>query len=88
MSKVIELEKLLKEDIMVELEESIEDLVSQVKKKKNNQALKDEVKYMRDVQAYFDDVLVDIDANKLTEEDAQEILDALEEMKVENQEVF
>jgi len=88
MSKVIELEKLLKEDIMVELEESIEDLVSQVKKKKNNQALKDEVKYMRDVQAYFDDVLVDIDANKLTEDDAQEILDALEEMKVENQEVF
>ena len=88
MSKVIELEKLLKEDIMIELEESIEDLVSQVKKKKNNQSLKDEVKYMRDVQAYFDDVLVDIDANKLTEEDAQEILDALEEMKVENQEVF
>ena len=43
---------------------------------------------MRDVQAYFDDVLVDIDANKLTEDDAQEILDALEEMKVENQEVF
>lgn len=87
MSKVKILEKLLKEDIMVELEESIEQLVSQVKKKKNDNALKDEVKYMRDVQKYFDDVLADIDKDILTEEDAQEIMDALEEMKVDDQEV-
>ncbi|WP_072682647.1 hypothetical protein [Arcobacter sp. LA11] len=87
MSKVKELEELLKKDIMVELEESIEELVSKIKKKKNDKALKDEVKYMRDVQKYFDDVLADIDKNILTEEDAIEILDALEDMKVENQEV-
>lgn len=87
MSKVKELEKLLKEDIMIELEESIEQLVSQVKKKKNDNALKDEIKYMRDVQKYFDDVLVDIDKNILTEEDAVEIIGALEDMKVEDQEV-
>ena len=87
MSKVKELEELLKKDIMVELEESIEQLVSQVKKKKNDNALKDEVKYMRDVQKYFDDVLVDIDKNILTEEDAIEIIEALEEMKVDDQEV-
>lgn len=87
MSKVKELEKLLKEDIMIELEESIEQLVSQVKKKKNDNALKDEIKYMRDVQKYFDDVLVDIDKNILTEEDAIEIIGALEDMKVDDQEV-
>ncbi|MGB6329525.1 MAG: hypothetical protein WBF48_11415 [Halarcobacter sp.] len=87
MTKVEELEKLLKEDIMVELEESIEDLVSKVKKNKNNQDLKEELKYLRDVQKYFDDVLVDIDKKILTNEDADEIMDALLDMKSENQEV-
>ena len=87
MSKITELETLLKQDIMIELEETIEVLVSQVKKKSNDNALKDELKYLRDVQAYFDDVLVDIDKNILTDEDADEILDALEDMKTENQEV-
>jgi len=87
MSKIKELEELLKKDIMVELEESIEELVSKIKKKKNDNALKDEVKYMRDVQKYFDDVLVDIDKNILSEEDANEILEALEDMKVDDQEL-
>ena len=87
MSKVTELETLLKKDIMIELEESIEDLVSKVKKKSNDKTLKEELKYMRDVQTYFDDVLVDIDKKILTEDDAIEILDALEDMKAENQEV-
>ncbi len=87
MSKIKELEELLKKDIMVELEESIEELVSQIKKKKNDNALKDEVKYMREVQQYFDDVLIDIDKNILTEEDAIEILAALDDMKIEDQEI-
>lgn len=87
MTKVEELEKLLKEDIMIELEESIEDLVSKVKKNKNNKDLKEELKYLRDVQKYFDDVLVDIDKKILTNEDAAEIMDALLDMKSENQEV-
>lgn len=87
MSKIIELEKLLKEDIMIELEESIEELVTKVKKKKNDNSLKDELKYLRDVQTYFDEALNDIDNKKMSEEDAIEILNALEEMKVENQEV-
>lgn len=87
MTKVEELEKLLKEDIMIELEESIEDLVSKVKKNKNNKDLKEELKYLRDVQKYFDDVLVDIDKKILTNEDAAEIMDALLDMKTENQEV-
>ena len=87
MSKVEELEKLLKEDIMIELQESIENLVSQAKKKSNNKDLKDELKYLRDVQKYFDDVLVDIDKKILTAEDADEIMLALEDMRVENQEL-
>ena len=87
MNKIEELEKLLKEDIMCELEESIEELVSQIKKKKNNKDLKDEVKYLREVQKYFDDVLVDIDKKILTNEDAEEIMEALQDMRTDNQEV-
>jgi len=87
MSKVTELETLLKNDIMIELAESIEELVAKVKKKNNDKALKEELAYMRDVQAYFDDVLVDIDKKILSDDDAEEILDALQDMKVENQEI-
>ena len=87
MSKVTELETLLKNDIMIELAESIEELVAKVKKKNNDKALKEELAYMRDVQAYFDDVLVDIEKKILSDDDAEEILDALQDMKVENQEI-
>ncbi|MCP4970846.1 MAG: hypothetical protein GY932_09670 [Arcobacter sp.] len=87
MSKVKELEKILKEDIMIELEESIEALVSKVKKKKNDKDLKEELKYLREVQTYFDATLYEIDNNNLKEEEALEILDTLEEMRIENQEI-
>ncbi len=87
MSKVKELEKLLREDIMVELEESIQHLAEKVRKNKSGVAIKDELKYMREVQEYFDATLYEIDKDKLSEEDAIEILATLEEMRQENQEV-
>ncbi len=87
MSKVKELEKLLREDIMIELEDSIQHLAEKVRKNKSGVAIKDELKYMREVQEYFDATLYEIDKEKLSEDDAIEILATLEEMRLENQEV-
>ena len=40
---------------------------------------------MEEIQAYFNDVIIDIDNNKLSEKDAEDILEVLEEMRIENQ---
>jgi hypothetical protein len=45
---------------------------------------KDELKYLEEMKAYFDEVELDITNNKLTEEDALDILEVLEDMRLEN----
>ena len=85
MSKVKELEVLLKEDVLVEVEENIEEALNILDKKKNNKEAKEELEYMEEIQAYFNDVILDIDNNKLSEKNAEDILEVLEEMRIENQ---
>jgi len=83
MNKIQELEKLLKEDVLVELEENIDELLDIVEGKKSSKEDKDELKYMEDIKLYFDEVLLDIENNNLKDEDAIEILEVLEEMRID-----
>ena len=83
MNKIQELEKLLKEDVLVELEENIDELLDIVEGKKSSKEDKDELKYMEDIKLYFDEVLLDIENNNLKDEDAVEILEVLEEMRID-----
>ncbi len=86
MDYIKELQELLKTDVLVEVNENIKDLENELAKKKNK-ALKDELDYMKQVKLYFDEVLVDIEKNILTQEQALDILEGLEDMKAENQEI-
>ena len=83
MSKVTELEKLLKEDVLPEIEENVDELLDIVEGKKSTKEDKDELKYMEDIKLYFDEVLLDIESNNLKEDDAIEILEVLEEMRID-----
>jgi len=85
MSKIKELEQLIKTDILVEVNETIEEIEEQLKKKKNNKNLKEDIEYMKQVKLYFDEVLLDIDNNNLKEDEAIDILEGLEDMRIENQ---
>ncbi len=87
MDNIKDLEKLLKEDVLIELNEQINGINNALEKKKNNRDLKDELTYLNDVKKYFDEVLIDIDNKTITQEEALDILEGLEEMKTENQEV-
>lgn len=87
MDYIKDLEKLLKDDVLVEINETINGIKSALDKKKNNKGLKEELKYMNDVKKYFDEVLIDIEKQTITQEEALDILEGLEDMKVENQEV-
>ncbi|WP_421716440.1 hypothetical protein [Arcobacter arenosus] len=84
MDYIKELTNLIQTDILPEVNDNIKDIETQIAKKKNK-ALKEELDYMKQVKLYFDEVLIDIEKNLLTQEQALDILEGLEDMKVENQ---
>ena len=45
---------------------------------------KDELKYLEEMKTYFDEVELDIENKNLTEEDALDILEVLEDMRLDN----
>lgn len=87
MSNIKKLEELLKSDVLIEVNENIKEIEQELQLKKNNKALKEELKYMKEVKKYFDEVIIDIEKNLLSEEDAQDILEGLDDMRIDNQEV-
>lgn len=86
MSHIKQLEELLKTDVLIEVNDTLKELEEQIKKK-NNKPLKEELNYMKEVKKYFDEVLIDIKNDSITQNQALDILEGLEDMKIENQEV-
>jgi hypothetical protein len=86
MDYIKDLENLLKTYILIEVNDDIKELQKELEKKKKK-ALNEELEYMLQVKQYFDEVLLDIENNSITQEQALDILEGLEEMKVDNQEI-
>lgn len=84
MDYVKQLEDIIKNDILIEVEDELKELE---KIKKRDKKVKDGILYMQEVKRYFDEVIIDIEKNLLTQEQALDILEGLEDMKVENQEI-
>ncbi len=72
---------------MPEVKETIAELEEEIKRVKKNKDLKEELDYMREIRKYFNEILLDIDNNSITEDQALDILEGLEDMRAENQEV-
>ncbi|MGD9624675.1 MAG: hypothetical protein AB7U51_08450 [Arcobacter sp.] len=87
MNKIEELEKLLKTDVLVEVNEEIQALDKLISKNKDNEDYKIELDYMLDVKKFYDEVLLHIERNQLSLEDAVNILQDLEDMRAEDDEV-
>ncbi|MGE4382713.1 MAG: hypothetical protein AB7D41_05890 [Arcobacter sp.] len=87
MNKIEELEKLLKTDVLIEVNEEIKALDKLISKNKDNEDYKIELDYMLDVKKFYDEVLLHIEKNKLSLEDAVNILQDLEDMRAEDDEV-
>ena len=86
MSHIKKLEKLLKEEVIIEVQANIEELEKENSKKKN-QGIQDDLKYMQDVKAYFEEAILNIENGSMTEEIAQELLQDLEDMQSDNDDV-
>lgn len=85
MSKIKELEEILKTDVLVEVEEEIKGLNKLISKQKNNSDLKEELNYIEDVKKYYDEVLSFIEKGLLKEEEAIQILEDLEDMRADDE---
>jgi hypothetical protein len=86
MSKIKELENILKTDVLVEVNDEINAIKKLISKQKNSSELQDELVYMEDVKKYYDEVLVHIEKNLLKEEEAIQILEDLEDMRADEDE--
>ena len=84
MSKIEKLEQLLKNDVLVEVNNEIKSIEKLISKQKNNDELKIELDYMVDVKKYYDEVLIHIEKKLLSEEDAIKILEDLEDMRADD----
>lgn len=86
MDYIKQLEELVKEDVLVEVNENIREIRTELSKKSTND-LKEELEYMKQIKQYFDEVLADIANNTISQEEALDIIEGLEDMRSENQEV-
>ena len=84
MSKIKELEKILKTDVLIEVNNEITAIKKLMTKQKNNSELQDELVYMEDVKKYYDEVIIHIEKNLLKEEEAIQILADLEDMRADD----
>jgi len=90
MSHITDLQTLLKKDVLVEVSENIAEIekaITETKKKNELKDLNADLEYMRQVEQYFNEVLADIENKSLTQEQALDILEGLEDMRADNQEV-
>ncbi|CAI8236621.1 MAG: Uncharacterised protein [Arcobacter lacus] len=86
MDYIKELETLIKDDILIEINENIKDFEEQLSKKKSK-SVQEELEYISQVKKYFEEVLLDIENSTITQDQALDILEGLEDMKTENQDI-
>ena len=85
MSNIEKLAKILKEELIPELDENLEEMMDIIDSGDCSKDDRDELKYLEEMKAYFDEVELDITNNNLSEEDALDILEVLEEMRLDKE---
>ncbi|KLD97105.1 hypothetical protein [Aliarcobacter butzleri] len=84
MNKIKELEKILKTDVLIEVQAEI-DALEKLIAKKTSTDLENELEYMLDIKKFYNEALVLIEKGKLTQEEATNILLDLEDMRADDE---
>ena len=87
MNVVDQLEKLLRTEVLIQVEEEIATVKKFLAKQKDSEDLKIELEYMLDVKKYYDQVIAHIEKKILSEEDAVKILQDLEDMREDEDDI-
>lgn len=84
MNKIKELEKILKTDVLIEVQVEI-DALEKLIAKKTSTDLENELEYMLDIKKFYNEALALIEKGKLTQEEATNILLDLEDMRADDE---
>ncbi|MDK2061680.1 hypothetical protein ACN09X_03715 [Aliarcobacter butzleri] len=84
MNKIKELEKVLKTDVLIEVQAEI-DALEKLIAKKTSTDLENELEYMLDIKKFYNEALALIEKGKLTQEEATNILLDLEDMRADDE---
>ena len=87
MNVIDQLEKLLKTEVLIQVDEEIATIKKFLAKQKDSEDLKIELDYMLDVKKYYNQVLLHIEKKILSEEDAVKILQDLEDMREDEDDI-
>ena len=87
MNVVDQLEKLLRTEVLIQVDEEIETIKKFLAKQKDSEDLKIELDYILDVKKYYDQVMLHIEKKILSEEDAVKILQDLEDMREDEDDI-
>jgi len=79
-----ELEKLINDDVLVEIEDYIDELFEVIASKKEDERTKEELSNMQEMKSDFEAILKDIEDDELDEEEAKEIIEEIHEMLAED----
>ncbi|MGA1932416.1 hypothetical protein ACH5BF_06790 [Arcobacter sp. YIC-464] len=83
MSNIQKLEKILKEEFIPELDESLLELANITQSWKATSDDKEEFEELKEMKKFFDKLVEDLDNNDIEEEEAIEIIEALDEMRLD-----
>ena len=79
-----ELKELIKNDVLFEIEDYIDELFEVIAAKKDDERTKEELEQMQEMKADFEDMLKDLEANEMDDEECKEIIEEINEMRKED----
>ena len=81
-----ELEDLIKDEVLIEIEDYIDELFEIIAAKKEDDGIKEELKQMQEMKKEFEDMLVDLVHGDIDDEECEEIIAEINDMRKEDEE--
>ena len=81
-----ELEDLIKNEVLEEIEDYIDELFEIIASKKDDDSIKEELKQMQEMKKDFEEMLTDLANGEIDDEEAQEIIEEINDMRKEEYE--
>ncbi|MDD2292331.1 MAG: hypothetical protein PHV52_08630 [Aliarcobacter sp.] len=81
-----ELEDLIKNEVLIEIEDYIDELFEIIASKKDDENTKEELAQMQEMKKDFEDMLVDLANGEIDDEECKEIIEEINDMRKEDDE--
>jgi len=76
-----ELENLIKNDLLIEIEDYIDDLFEIIASKKDTIEIKEELKNMQEMKKELNSLLIELENNELSNQECEELIKEIKTMK-------